>query len=283
MPLSRLAIYTTAHGLDSVQDHHDQLEAADISPDFIALELPDVDDVNKDIHSFSRKLAKQSPATGFAWYIIERIHIRAYKDTDHTAARGDAEYEAGRQYANQHDIPHIAVDLERSKVAERYATWPRRIRDTTVLLAGGGFALALWAVALYLTLGGLLALFNQGFTQQGILSILLAGIIAAVLMYAGRFSAFYTIGKIGRWFRDTIREVRDDVMYDQTRRIGREHSASEGLLITGAAHFSGIEALAEQDGVECWQIESPAVSRYEGYLDELSPQEMEELAEPDPE
>lgn len=82
-------------------------------------------------------------------------------------------------------------------------------------------------------------------------------------MYAGCFSALYTIGKIDRWFRDTIREIRDDVMYDQIRRIAREQSASEGLLITGVAHFSGIETLAEQDGVECWQIESPAVSRYE--------------------
>lgn len=64
------------------------------------------------------------------------------------------------------------------------------------------------------------------------------------------------------------------------RRIGREQSASEGLLIAGATHFSGIEALAEQNGVECWQIESPAVSRYEGDLDELSPREIEDLAEP---
>lgn len=283
MPLSRLAIYTTAHCLDSVQDHLAQLEVADFSPDFVALELPDVHDVNKDVHSFSRKLAKQSPATGFVWYIIERNHIRTYKNTDHTADRSDAEYEAGRRFANQHDIPHVAVDLERSKVAERYATWPRRIRDTAVLLAGSGMTLALWAVALFIALGGLLAFSNQGLTQQGILSVLLAGVITAVLVYAGRLSGLYTIGKIGRWFRDTIREIRDDVMYDQIRRICREHSASEVLLITGAAHFSGIKAIAEQDGVECWQIESPTASQYEGDLDELSPQEMEKLAEPNPE
>lgn len=280
MSLSRLGIYTTAHGLDSVQDHLDQLQDADISPEFVALELPDVDDVNEDIHSFSRELAKRSPATGFAWYIIERIHIRAYENTDNTSDRGDAEYEAGRRYAIQHDIQHVAVDLERSKVAKRYATWPRRIRDAAVVLAGGLITLTLWAVALFIALGGFLAFSNQRLTQQGILSVILAVGIAVVLVYVGRLSALYTIGKIGRWFRDTIREMRDDVMYDQICRISREQSASEGLLIAGAAHFSEIEALAEQDGVECWQIESPAISRYDGDLDEFSPRKMEDLAEP---
>lgn len=66
-------------------------------------------------------------------------------------------------------------------------------------------------------------------------------------------------------------------MYHQITDLSEEKSPTRSLLIVGASHFSGIKTLAGQDGVECWQIESPAISRYDGDLDEISPQEMSEL------
>jgi len=278
MPLSRLAIYTTAHGIDSVDDHLDQLETSDFSPEFVALELPDVEDVTEDIDSFKRKLARQSPATGLVWYIVERINKQEYENTEGTADRGDAEFQAGRQYADQHNILDVAVDLDRGEVANQYVTWPRRLRDAVVLLIGIAVTVAVWVVALLLAFGGLQNLVEYGLTSKGILAAVLGVGVAVILGHAGRLPTLYAIGKIGYWFRDAIRDLRDEAMYERLKEIAAERSATDGLLIVGAGHFSGISVLAEQDGVDCWQIESPAISRYDGDLDGISPQEMSELA-----
>ena len=129
MSLSHLAVYTTAHGIDPVKTHIAQLEDANISPDIVGLESSNVDDVKMDIDSFVYELAKRSPATAFTWYIVERTNKKAYQRTNDTADRGNSEFEAGKQYADRHDILHVSVDLGRHEVAERYATWPRKLRD----------------------------------------------------------------------------------------------------------------------------------------------------------
>lgn len=277
MPLDRLAVYTIAHGIDSVEDHLNRLDSADISPEFVVLELPDVENVNKDITSYSKKLIRQSPATGVAWYIVEYASKREYKKTDNTADRVDSEFEAGRQYADQHGIPHERVDLSRSEIAKRYATWPRRLRDTAVLLIGIGITIAAWLIAFPLGLGSLVSLVNRGLTLSGTLNAALGIGFAAVLGYGGRLPALFAVGKIGRWFRDTTGEPREEAMYNQITNIAEDRSKTEGLLIVGANHFSEIKSLADRDGVECWQIESPASARYDGDLDSVSPQEMSEL------
>jgi hypothetical protein len=259
MSLSRLAIYTTAHGTDPVQAHLNRLEAADISPEIVAVELPDVDDVTEDINSLSRELLKRSPATGLVWHLVERINKREYENTDSTADRNDAEFEAGKQYADQHDIPHVAADLGRADIAARYATWTRRFRDAVVLLVGIGTAVTVWGLAALLALVGVGVLFNRGLTLPGLLGAVIGVGSGVVLFYGGRFVALYTIGKIGRWFRDTIRDIRDEAMYDRLKTASTDHTATEALLIVGASHFSGIDALASQDDVTCWQIESPAI------------------------
>jgi len=279
MSLGRLAVYTTGHGIDSVEAHLDRLDSADASPEFVALELPDVDNINEDLASFSRKVAKRSPATGIVWHIIERIEKRGYEKTDNKADREDAEFEAGRQYADQHGIPHDEVDLKRSEIAKRYATWPHRLRDAAVLLIGSGITVAVWGIAALCGLGGIVVLANHGFTLQGILSAALRVGLAFILLYLGRLPALFAIGKIGYWFLDTIREHRDEAMYRQIKDLSEERSATEGLLIVGANHFSGIKAITEQDNVECWQIESPAISRYDGELERISPQEISELTQ----
>lgn len=277
MPLDCLAVYTIAHGIDTVEDHLDNLDSADISPEFVALELPDVDDINDDITSYSQGLIRQSPATGIGWYIVKYASKREYKKTDNTADRRDSEFEAGRQYADQHGIPHDRVDLSYSEVARRYATWPRRLRDTVVLLIGIGLTAAAWLITFLLGLDSLVILVNQGLTLPEIRRAALGLGFAAVLGYGGRLPALFAIGKIGRWFRDTIRDIRDEAMYRQITNLAEERSATEGLLIVGANHFSGVEGLAGQDGVECRQIESPATSRYDGELDGSSPRKMSEL------
>jgi len=278
MPLSPLAIYTTAHGIDPVDDHIDQLETSDFSPEFVALELPDVEGVTEDIDSFKRKLARQSPATGLVLYIVERINKQEYENTEGTANRGDAEFEAGRRYADQHNIPDMAVDLDRAKVANQYATWPRRLRDTVVLLIGIALAIAMWVGAPLFALSGVQPLVEHGLTSQRALDAVMGVGLAAALGYGGLFTTRLAIGKIGQWFLDAIRDFRNEAMYERLKETAAKRSATDGLLIIGAAHFSGISALAEQDGVDCWQIESPAITRYDGDLDGISPQEVSELA-----
>jgi hypothetical protein len=278
MTLSNLAVYTTAHGIDPVKTHIVQLEDADVSPDIVGLELPDVDDVNENIDSFVHELAKRSPSTAFTWYIVERINKKAYQSTSDTADRGDSEFEAGKQYADRHDIPHISVDLGRHEIAERYATWPRRIRDSIVLLIGLLVAMALWLIAVGAVLNGLATLYNYGFSSRGVGGITLGILFAVGLTLAGRFTILYAVGKIGYWFRDALREIRDEAMYENLSTRSAADSPDTGLLIVGAAHFSGIKSIAEADGTECWQIESPAITRYDGELDGLSPSELSEIA-----
>lgn len=279
MELSRLIIYATAHGIDPVQDHVSRLENSEISPDIVALELPNVNSVEEDINSFSLKITKQSPATGLVWHIIERVKSQEYEDSDQTASRGDSEFEAGRQYADEHEIPHFNVDLDRYSIADRYASWPRRIRDSVTLLLGASITLAMLILALFFGIGSLGILLEQGLTRRGIWQALFGVAATGIFLLISRSAVKSTLRKIGRWFRDTIREIRDKEMYSRIRRIAREESAEEVLLIAGAAHFSGIKALADKDELTCRQIESPSVSAYEGDLEELTLNELEELLE----
>lgn len=278
MSLTHLAVYTTAHGIDQVESHLEQFEHANISPDIIGLELPDVDDVNENIGSLVRGLARRSPATAFTWYLVERINKKAYQNTSNTADIGGSEFQAGKQYANRYGIPYVSVDLGRDEIAERYATWPRRIRDSIVLLIGLLVATILWVLALGAILNGLATVYNYGLSSRGIVGIALGMILGVGLTLAGRFAVLYVVDKIGNWFLVTLREMRNDAMYAKFKASSSANSANTGLLIVGAAHFSGIESIAESNDIECWKIESPAISRYDGELDGISPSEMSELA-----
>jgi hypothetical protein len=245
MPFSSLAIYTTAHGLDKVEAHLDKLESLDTEPDLIALESPDVPDTNHDIKSAIAELIKRSPATVVPVYLVARKNKQAYQDSDNTAARADSEFEAGRQYAEHHSIPHVSVDLPWAKIAARYATWPRRIRDATTLLVGVLLALSCVILAIQSILIGFTLLNNHGVSNQGITGVAL-GIGGAVMLFlVGVIVLLYTIGKIGRWFLDTVRTMRDKAMYKKIKAACDEYSARRPLLIVGAAHYSGIKSIAD--------------------------------------
>ena len=275
MPLSRLYIYSIAHSVDSVEDHLARLESADISPGLVALELPESGAADGGI----RSILKQSPATGIAWWYVARRRRQTYQSTEIVSGRPDTEFEAGRRFADEIGVPAVPVDLPHSEFAERYATWWRRLRDTLVLVGGYALAVAIASIGVLYTLVGLTAALGGGMSVMEVAYLLTGLLVIGFTYYRRKALVIAPIGTVARWYRDRLREIRDEVMYDNIVRGSQNEKADSVLLVVGAAHATGIISHAEHNGIEYEVIESPAIENYEGDLDGITLERLAELLE----
>lgn len=274
MQLSCLYIYGIAHAVDSVEDHLAKLESADINPGVVALELPESGRVDGGV----RSLLRESPATGIAWWYVVRRRRQTRQSNEGVSGRPDTEFEAGRRFADDIGAPVVPVDLPRDEVAGRYATWWRRIRDGMMLVGGLGFIAGTILFWILFTGWGLAAASNGSISNSGPFA-LLSGLLVIGYISANREFLLFPVGVVARWYLDRIREIRDEVMYDNIICASRKERAESVLLVVGAAHASGIASHAGLDGVEYEVLESPLVESYDGELDGITLEELIELSE----
>ena len=251
MPLSQLYIYETAHGADSVDTHLEELREWNISPDFVGLELP-VDGSPSEL----RDLLKQSPATAVALYVATKLQRWLMSRGSSNASRGDAEYEAGRQFANELGCTVQNVDRTRDDILTDHLTWPRRIWDTVLLAAA-----ILGGISALLVLGIVLIGLPQAGISVGTLGTALVFLIIAFVLV---FFALSFFSGIVSGFRNGIREARDEMMYMSTAEWCADHNSETALLIAGKAHSKGLSDLADQKGLDVRTRSAPSVKSVEG-------------------
>lgn len=279
MTPSQIYIYTIGHSSNLVDEHLDCLESSEIMPDMVTLELPDVDDPKKDISNGWRELLKQSPMTGFAWYCIRRENKQMYENTGGTSDRINSEFEVGRRFANDRGIPSANVDLPRAEVASRYATWLNRFHDAWTLIIAVVLSVILALIVVVFSLGGLSNLIQNGVTLTSFLAFLVVGVFGWGFLRYGVHLPLKAVGNVGQRYTERIREIRDKEMYERILEEAKTHNAESILLVAGVNHFDGIRSCAAKDGVDCLEIESPAVADYDGDFKNFTVEDFEKLIE----
>lgn len=251
MSLRQLSIYETAHGADSVERHLQELQQWDISPGFIGLELPAYGDSLE-----FRDLLRWSPATAVALYITVKIQVLLMSRGASNASRGDAEYEAGRQFGELIGASVQNVDRSRDAVFRDYLTWRRRFLDGLLMI---GFIVCglLTFLALIVVLIGL--------PQSGI-SIGTIGSAFGFLLIGFVFGLFSLnfLTRIVTAFREGIRDARDDKMFSAALEWGTEQGNEHALIIAGKAHSIGLKQRAEDRGIGVEVRSAPSVKDIDG-------------------
>lgn len=251
MTIEELYIYETAHNADSVDAHLDELADWGISPDFIGLELP-----TDGQYSGLRPIFKHSPTTAFVLYLVTKLQAWLHARGAANASRGDAEYEAGRRFADELDVPVKNVDRNRSDVFAEYFTWPRRLRDT--LLFGGIIATVLFALGLLLA--SVIGPVQQGITVPTVGIALICLVAASGSMHL----ALALFGRIGNAFLDGIRDARDEAMFATTLKYCHETGGETALIIAGKRHSRGLSELAADHEVDSYTRSAPSIKSIDG-------------------
>ena len=249
--LSTIYIYESVHYADPVDSHLQELHEWDITPDFVGLELP------MDGESMGEKaVLRRSPGTGIALWIGNRIQKAFIQNGSSNASRWDAEYEAGRRYADERGISHGNVDRSRSNFLDEYFTLKQKIRDALLL----GLSFIMLYVVLMLVYRGVILFLDR----PASLSVLI-GIIShvGVAVMAFLFGLSILSG-ITSSFANEIRENRDEKMYEETVRWCSEIGGSTALIIAGKNHSSGIAKVAEQEGARILTRSAPSAERIDG-------------------
>lgn len=251
MTIEEIYVYETAHKADPVDVHLEELSDWDISPDFIGLELPSDGELNG-----LRPIVKRSPATAIVLYLVTKLQTRFQTRGPSNASRDDAEYEAGRQFADELGVPAENVDRNRSALYSEYFTWPRRLWDT--LLFAGVIAAALFAIMLVLMV--IIGLVRFGITAPAV------GITLICFLAVGGsvHLSLFLLSRIGNAFTDGIRDTRDEMMFTTTVDRCHETGGETALIIAGKRHSHGLTKLAEDHGIDSYTRSAPSVKSIDG-------------------
>ena len=281
---SHIWVYTTFHGADTVEVHLDVLDKADIDPDVVALEVPESGIVSTGAQSLPREALKRSPATGLLLRWASNQHREDFEASSLVSDRGDSEFEAGRQFAADRGVPVVNADLARDEICRQYFSPWRVVRDTVAVLLGLGTFLVsamLVVVGAFLALGSVL---EFGFSSSGVFGVVLGAFIVFVgyLFFSNwlpRIVSYLWGDLVLKSFIEGIRSVRDAAMFE-TITDSCDVARDTVLLVVGKSHFEGIAGLADEQGIVCEEIESPAVGDFETVPENPTIKDLEEIRSP---